>query len=687
MVDRMGGLLDEARLRSFVGRAEERASFDRALSGISQQRVVFVYGPGGIGKTSLLRQLGRQAANAGRPVIAIDGREPDIDAEAIRCATLGAAEMPQVVLLDSYDQLSGLDRWVREQWLPGLCADSVVVLAGRQPPPAEWRVDPGWRTLVAEHRLELLDDTESAELLVRSGVDADAVAHLVDVGDGHPLTLGLLAAAARHRVPKGLGDAPDIVSSVLPIILDDVPDEDHALGLDLCAMAWLLTKPMLAESVGARSDEVWTWLADQPFISQSADGLYAHDLVRDVLEAHLSRVRPDQHQRLFSLARLHARREVARTSGQQRLRAATQLCWLHRRGTLVGAAVTKLLDDSSVRVAVARSGEHTEILDLVERVDGPEEAAALERWLWARPEGLLTMRRGDRLTAWFHTVSWLHESGRAGTGVNDPVTDQIAEAIARLGPLRERETVAVARAGGGPEHQSGDDFATLCGIGVIIEWLTQSFAWAWNVTKEPELFGPSFEYMGFDQRVEFDDGRIAFGIDWRRYGFDVWYDEVGRRARNGERGPLDPALLRPLPIDRPRFDDAVRALLRSLDPEPGAAQRVVPSPLEATVLVRDPDRDASEQLRSFAHWAIDTLTASPSTVELGRVLDRTFRRGAPTQEAAAEVLGLPFSTYRRRLGTAIERMTDLLWSVEIGQLSVDDLDIDGDLERKGRPGT
>jgi hypothetical protein len=41
-------------------------------------------------------------------------------------------------------------------------------------------------------------------------------------------------------------------------------------------------------------------------------------------------------------------------------------------------------------------------------------------------------------------------------------------------------------------------------------------------------------------------------------------------------------------------------------------------------------------------------------------------RAAPTQEAAAEVLGLPFSTYRRHLAKALDQVTELLWSVEIG---------------------
>jgi hypothetical protein len=64
---------------------------------------------------------------------------------------------------------------------------------------------------------------------------------------------------------------------------------------------------------------------------------------------------------------------------------------------------------------------------------------------------------------------------------------------------------------------------------------------------------------------------------------------------------------------------------------------------------------------------IARLSAASATAATGRVLDRTFVRAAPTQEAAAEVLDLPFSTYRRHLAKAVDELTDVLWSVEIGE--------------------
>jgi hypothetical protein len=48
-----------------------------------------------------------------------------------------------------------------------------------------------------------------------------------------------------------------------------------------------------------------------------------------------------------------------------------------------------------------------------------------------------------------------------------------------------------------------------------------------------------------------------------------------------------------------------------------------------------------------------------------RILAATYFKGAATQEAAAQRLRLPFSTYRRHLAAGIERVTAWLWCREL----------------------
>jgi DNA-directed RNA polymerase specialized sigma24 family protein len=85
-------------------------------------------------------------------------------------------------------------------------------------------------------------------------------------------------------------------------------------------------------------------------------------------------------------------------------------------------------------------------------------------------------------------------------------------------------------------------------------------------------------------------------------------------------------------------------------------------------LATGPGGSSTDQLRATIQDAVACLGNEPKGDPFRAVLQRTFIRAAPTQEAAAEVLGLPFSTYRRHLARALEQLTDLLWAVEIGEV-------------------
>jgi hypothetical protein len=62
---------------------------------------------------------------------------------------------------------------------------------------------------------------------------------------------------------------------------------------------------------------------------------------------------------------------------------------------------------------------------------------------------------------------------------------------------------------------------------------------------------------------------------------------------------------------------------------------------------------------------VDALRQHPKDDKLLRAVERTYLSPAPTQAAAAEVLGLPFSTYRRHLSQGVERIVTRLWDHEV----------------------
>jgi hypothetical protein len=140
---RLADRLAAARRRAFVGRRAEFALFSAMLAGDDAGTVLYVHGPGGVGKSCLLRQLGWQTESLGRPVVWVDGREPDPGAACAGVTCHG------VLLLDEVGALGGPRADVLEGLLSGLPAGAVAVLAGREPPPLPWRTDPGWRSFPA----------------------------------------------------------------------------------------------------------------------------------------------------------------------------------------------------------------------------------------------------------------------------------------------------------------------------------------------------------------------------------------------------------------------------------------------------------------------------------------------------------------------------------------------------------
>jgi hypothetical protein len=83
---RLATVIEEARRRAFVGRRDELARFAAMLGGDDPRRVLFLHGPGGIGKTQLLGELGGRARAAGHVTVSIDAREVDWSPEGLRGA-------------------------------------------------------------------------------------------------------------------------------------------------------------------------------------------------------------------------------------------------------------------------------------------------------------------------------------------------------------------------------------------------------------------------------------------------------------------------------------------------------------------------------------------------------------------------------------------------------------------------
>ncbi|MFI9586890.1 AAA family ATPase [Streptomyces sp. NPDC052236] len=142
---RIGDRVSAARERAFVGRAVERELLRAALAQYpGAPTVLFLHGPGGIGKSSLLRMFALEASKAGRRVVLVDGRTVSPTPEGFAEAAGNLAQGPPAVLLvDTFEYSQGLEEWLREHFLQQLPYGTVVVIAGRNAPDPHWVADHG----------------------------------------------------------------------------------------------------------------------------------------------------------------------------------------------------------------------------------------------------------------------------------------------------------------------------------------------------------------------------------------------------------------------------------------------------------------------------------------------------------------------------------------------------------------
>jgi DNA-binding winged helix-turn-helix (wHTH) protein len=545
-----------ARHESFIGRQRELELFDLMTSAESSKRVLFVHGPGGIGKTSMLQELAYRCAQQGRALVQLNAEQviarpapfESALAEALGTTDLyrTLAEGPELVLsIDNFDLLVGLGSWFLDTFVPRMPDQVRVVLASRTMPRPRWTADPAWQALVTDVLLGPFDDRESRHFLAARGIslaDTDAILRFTK---GIPLALAVAAAAVeRGAHPSELPEHRDVIDVLVDAFSDRVPSIRHRHALEIASLLSSFNEALLAGLLDSEDVvDLYTWLSGLPFVRPVSAGLQVHALVRDALLAHLRWRNPE---RLGTLAaRCYALHfpllEQARDS-VERITLTNRIMSLGRHHPALRPFYT--YDDlPEVTIELASASDAAEpLVGVIARHEGDVSAAIFRRWLELRICDLWLARDGEDVPAGIALTMTLPVA-RLGELSWDPAIDAIRRYLEVTGGTQPEDHVAlyrylVAR----DTYQAVSPVMQRCHeiLNYDLHTLAPNVSHSFHVYGETDIWEPVCAFAEFGRLDGFDfelEGRRfgIFGHSWRAMPLQAWANAIARKLASGTR--------------------------------------------------------------------------------------------------------------------------------------------------------
>lgn len=378
-----------------IGRESELATL-RAVFEDDGPRVLFVHGIGGVGKSALVEAFSANARAEGATVIELDGGAVEPTARGFAAALAGAtgtARGPHLIVVDRYEVLRSIDLWLRQTFVPTMPADTRLVLAGREPPVADWRMGLGdW---FGSLPLDNLQRASALEVLRRDGIGGDDLDRIERLARGHPLSLRLAAAALAAGGPRNREAAPMsvIVERLTELYLAGL-DPSTRRALDASSVVRRPTRSVLEAMLpGAEADGAFERLRQLPFVDLGTDGLTVHDTVREGVAAYLRSTDPDRWRGYRIAAWRQLRAEVARAGPDEMWRYTADLLYMLENPMIRDAFFPTT--EHRYSVDVARPGDWPAVHSVARQTLSPGAMEVLAAWWQRNPMGFRVARDAD----------------------------------------------------------------------------------------------------------------------------------------------------------------------------------------------------------------------------------------------------------------------------------------------------
>ncbi len=227
-----------------------------------------------------------------------------------------------VIMLDTFEQLSALDDWMRE-FAKRVSPSVLLVIAGREM--LNWDLGwPGWLSQTEIYPLEPMNEKIMRQLVNRyyatqvGGVpDPIQVEKIIGFARGLPMAV---TTAVRLWVKYRVHDFGEVeaetIGELVRRLREGVPSEITPV-LEAAAVVRYFNKPILRAVTGQENvDDAYNELRRFPFVKSSKEGsqpvLRLHDSVREFIDRSLQVDDPDKHYQLHKRAVIYFEEKLSK---------------------------------------------------------------------------------------------------------------------------------------------------------------------------------------------------------------------------------------------------------------------------------------------------------------------------------------------------------------------------------------
>ncbi|WP_404452234.1 LuxR C-terminal-related transcriptional regulator [Virgibacillus necropolis] len=317
----MDDMIKEVEADFFVGRKKEIELFKRHIGPDNQyEKVLFIYGTGGIGKTYLLSEFARISEQKQLLFIKMDSedflhtpsdfatylltlvelkntvqsRNSNVLKNCLQTLTDIALKQRIIITIDSYEKMDDLDRWFQQVFIRHVSPNVLFVMAGRNPLKGEWEESPAWRKVTKQIELKEFNLTQTHTYLSHYDIGSDnLVKTMWHYTNGHPLTLSLAALTNKN---ENIDNSTKLLKEQMPQVLRNLTqrwlhekeaNEVHSL-IEVAAVLHSFDQTSLSFVLGQKVTIIeFNKLTALSFIKSTRTGWAMHDLVRDAIRTEL----------------------------------------------------------------------------------------------------------------------------------------------------------------------------------------------------------------------------------------------------------------------------------------------------------------------------------------------------------------------------------------------------------------